>query len=330
MYEEIERLNVEAQEYAKRLNVVLEEVKRVIVGQKHVLNKLLICLIADGHVLLEGVPGLAKTLMVKTLSDTLTAKFVRIQFTPDLLPADITGTKIYEHRTAAFSTQKGPIFSNFILADEINRAPPKVQSALLEAMQERQVSIQGETFKLDTPFMVMATQNPIETEGTYKLPEAQVDRFTLKLLIDYPNREEEKTIIQRNTQGIEITPAEVLTGDEVIEIQRFNQRIYADEKIEDYVTELVDATRYPANYELGGDFEGLIEYGASPRASIWLILTGKAHALLNERGYVIPEDIKAVAHEVLRHRLILTYEAEAEGITSDNIIDKILATVKAP
>jgi len=244
--------------------------------------------------------------------------------------ADITGTKIYEHRTAAFSTQKGPIFSNFILADEINRAPPKVQSALLEAMQERQVTIQGETFKLDTPFMVMATQNPIETEGTYKLPEAQVDRFTFKLLIEYPNREEEKTIIQRNTQGIEITPAEVLTGDEVIEIQRFNQRIYADEKIEDYVTELVDATRYPANYELGGDLEGLIEYGASPRASIWLILTGKAHALLNERGYVIPEDIKAVAHEVLRHRLILTYEAEAEGITSDNIIDKILATVKAP
>jgi MoxR-like ATPase len=328
MHEEIERLTVQAQEHSRRLNVVLEEIKRVIVGQQYVLHKLLICLIADGHVLLEGVPGLAKTLMVKTLSSTFSARFRRIQFTPDLLPADITGTKIYEHRTASFSTQKGPIFCNFMLADEINRAPPKVQSALLEAMQERQVSIQGETFALDKPFLVLATQNPIETEGTYKLPEAQVDRFTFKLLIAYPKREEEKTIIERNTQGLEITPREVLTAEDVISIQRFNQKIYADEKIADYVTELVDATRYPENHALNVD--GLIEYGASPRASIWLILTGKAHALLHGRGYVIPEDIKAVAHDVLRHRIILSYEAEAEGITSDLIIDKILANVKAP
>ncbi|MCW3133224.1 MAG: AAA family ATPase [Methanophagales archaeon] len=327
---EIEQLNSHARAYCKKLNDALNEIKRVIVGQEEILNKLMICLVADGHVLLEGVPGLAKTLMVKTLSDTLAARFCRIQFTPDLLPADIIGTKIYDHRTASFTTQKGPIFSNFILADEINRSPPKVQSALLEAMQERQVSIQGETFGLDSPFLVLATQNPIETEGTYKLPEAQVDRFTFKLLIEYPKREEEKAIIQRNTQGIAIRPTKVLTTRDIIEIQRFNQKIYADEMIEDYVTELVDATRYPENYKLGGDIKGLVEYGASPRASIWLILTGKAHALLNARGYVIPEDIKAVAHDVLRHRIILTYEAEAEGITADDIIDKIMANIRAP
>jgi MoxR-like ATPase len=327
---EIEQLNSQAHAYSKGINNALSEIKRVIVGQEHILNKLLICLVAEGHVLLEGVPGLAKTLMVKTLSDTLSARFCRIQFTPDLLPADIIGTKIYDHRTASFTTQKGPIFSNFILADEINRAPPKVQSALLEAMQERQVSIQGETFRLDQPFMVLATQNPIETEGTYKLPEAEVDRFTFKLLIDYPRREEEKIIIQRNTQGIAVTPAKVLSTEDLIEIQSFNQKIYADEMIEDYVTELVDATRYPENYELDGDIKGMIEYGASPRASIWLILAGKAHALLNGRGYVIPEDIKAVAHDVLRHRIILTYEAEAEGITPDHIIDKIIVNIRAP
>jgi len=328
--EEIEQLNTQARAYSSKLNLTLSELKRVIVGQESVLSKLLICLIADGHVLLEGVPGLAKTLMVKTLSDTVSAQFCRIQFTPDLLPADITGTKIYDHRTASFSTQKGPIFNNFILADEINRAPPKVQSALLEAMQERQVSIQGETFMLDSPFLVLATQNPIETEGTYKLPEAQVDRFSFKLLVDYPKKDEEKVIIQRNTQGIEPTPEKVITAEDVIGIQRFNQKIYADEKIEAYVTELVDATRYPANYTLGRDINGLIEYGASPRASIWAILTGKAHALLNGRGYVIPEDIKAVVHDVLRHRIILTYEADAEGFTSDHIIDMLVANIKAP
>ena len=328
--QEIEQLNSQARAYSSKLNVTLNELKRVIVGQELVLSKLLICLIADGHVLLEGVPGLAKTLMVKTLSDTVSAQFCRIQFTPDMLPADITGTKIYDHRTASFSTQKGPIFNNFILADEINRAPPKVQSALLEAMQERQVSIQGETFMLDRPFLVLATQNPIETEGTYKLPEAQVDRFSFKLLVDYPTKDEEKVIIQRNTQGIVLAPGKVLTAGDIIEIQQFNQKIYADEKIEWYVTELVDATRYPENYTLGRDINGLIEYGASPRASIWAILTGKAHALLNGRGYVIPEDIKAVVHDVLRHRIILTYEADAEGITSDHIIDMLVANIKAP
>ena len=328
--QEIEQLNSHACAYSDKLSDTLNELKRVIVGQELVLSKLLICLIADGHVLLEGVPGLAKTLMVKTLSDTVSAQFCRIQFTPDLLPTDITGTKIYDHRTASFSTQKGPIFNNFILADEINRAPPKVQSALLEAMQERQVSIQGETFMLDSPFLVLATQNPIETEGTYKLPEAQVDRFSFKLLVDYPNKDEEKAIIQRNTQGIVLAPGKVLTAGDIIEIQQFNQKIYADEKIEGYVTELVDATRYPENYTLGRDINGLIEYGASPRASIWAILTGKAHALLNGRGYVIPEDIKAVVHDVLRHRIILTYEADAEGITSDHIIDMLVANIKAP
>ncbi len=325
---EIEQLNSHALEYAEKLNQLLSELKRVIVGQEEIMKKLIICLVADGHVLLEGVPGLAKTLMIKTLADTVAASFCRIQFTPDLLPADITGTKIYDHRTASFTTQKGPIFHNFILADEINRAPPKVQSALLEAMQERQVSIQGETFTLDAPFLVMATQNPIETEGTYKLPEAQVDRFTFKLLVGYPSIEEEKIIIERNTRGIVIETREVLTTAQIVEIQRFNQRVYADETIEDYVTRIVDATRKPADYGL--DAEGMIDYGASPRASIWLILTAKAHALLNGRGYVIPEDIKAVAHDVLRHRIILNYEAEAEGISSDDVIDEILARVKAP
>ncbi len=326
--DEIAELNSQALGYAEKLSRVLSELKRVIVGQEEILERLIICLVADGHVLLEGVPGLAKTLMVKTLADTLAASFCRIQFTPDLLPADITGTKIYDHRTGSFSIQKGPVFHNFILADEINRAPPKVQSALLEAMQERQVSIQGETFHLDAPFLVMATQNPIESEGTYKLPEAQVDRFTFKLLIGYPTVEEEKRIIERNTRGIAIDAHEVMSIPEIIEIQRFNQRIYADDTIVDYVTAIVDATREPHKY--GVNAEGLIEYGASPRASIWLVLTGKAHAMLNGRGYVIPEDIKAVAHDVLRHRVILNYEAEAEGVTSDDVIEEILARVRAP
>ena len=328
MNSEIKKLNSQAEKYSESLEKVLEELKKTIVGQEGILEKLLISLIADGHVLLEGVPGLAKTLMVKTLSDTINTSFCRIQFTPDLLPADIIGTKIYDHRKGNFYTQKGPIFHNFILADEINRAPPKVQSALLEAMQERQVSIQGDTFKLSKPFLVIATQNPIETEGTYKLPEAQVDRFAMKLLVDYPKKDEEKFIIQRNTQGIEIKTKKILDSKKIVEIQRFNQKIYADEKIEEYVAEIVDATRHPKNYNL--DVDGLIEYGASPRASIWLILCGKAHALLNGRGYVIPEDIKAVANEVLRHRIILTYEAEAEEITSDKIINKIISKIKAP
>lgn len=328
MNKEIKLLNLEAQKYSKKLNSVLEEVKKTIVGQEEILNKLLISLIADGHVLLEGVPGLAKTLMIKTLSDTFNASFCRIQFTPDLLPADIIGTKIYDHRKGNFYTQKGPIFNNFILADEINRAPPKVQSALLEAMQERQVSIHGDTFKLEKPFLVLATQNPIETAGVYELPEAQVDRFTFKLLIKYPKIIEEKIIIQRNTMGFKIKTKTILTSKDIVKIQEFNQKIYADEKIEDYVTKIIDATRNPEKYGL--DMNGMIEYGASPRASIWLILTAKAHALLNSRGYVLPEDIKTVAHDVLRHRIILTYEAEAEGITSDKIIDDILSKIRSP
>jgi len=328
MNSEIKKLNSQAEKYSESLEKALEELKKTIVGQENILEKLLISLIADGHVLLEGVPGLAKTLMVKTLAETINANFCRIQFTPDLLPADIIGTKIYDHIKGNFYTQKGPIFHNFILADEINRAPPKVQSALLEAMQERQVSIQGDTFKLSKPFLVIATQNPIETEGTYKLPEAQVDRFAMKLLVDYPKKDEEKFIIQRNTQGIEIKTKKILDSKKIVEIQRFNQKIYADEKIEEYVAEIVDATRHPKNYNL--DIDGLIEYGASPRASIWLILCGKAHALLNGRGYVIPEDIKAIAHDVLRHRIILTYEAEAEEITSDRIINKIISKIKSP
>lgn len=328
MNEDVKELNLHAQKFAQKIDVVLDEVKKVIVGQEDILNKLLISTIGGGHVLLEGVPGLAKTLMVKTLSETFNSSFCRIQFTPDLLPADIIGTKIYDHSKGTFYTQKGPIFHNFILADEINRAPPKVQSALLEAMQERQVSIHGETFKLMMPFLVLATQNPIETEGTYKLPEAQVDRFTFKLLINYPKKDEEKCIIQRNTRGVEIKTKSILTSEEIVEIQKFNQKIYADEKIEDYVTSIVDATRYPGNYGL--DVNGMIEYGASPRASIWLILTAKAHALLNGRGYVVPEDIKAVAHDVLRHRIILTYEAEAEAITTDKIIEMVLSRIRPP
>ncbi len=328
MNQEIKKLNQQAQAYTNEISRVTEEIKKVIVGQDEIIEGLMIALIADGHVLLEGVPGLAKTLMMKTAADAVHATFHRIQFTPDLLPADIVGTKIYEHKKADFSTKKGPIFANFILADEINRAPPKVQSALLESMQEHQVTIQGETFPLERPFLVMATQNPIETEGTYKLPEAQVDRFMFKMLISYPDKKEEKVIIQRMTQGIDIEVKKVISKDEILKIQRFNQSIYVDEKIEDYVTSLVDATRNPSKY--GVSANGHIEYGASPRASIWLILAAKAHALLNNRGYVIPEDIKAVAHNVLRHRLILTYEAEAEEITPDEIIDKILDKIKVP
>ena len=328
MDDEIKKLTDKAQKYSEKIEMLRNEMKKIIVGQEEVLDKLFVCLISDGHVLLEGVPGLAKTLMVKTLADTINSSFCRIQFTPDLLPADIIGTKIYDHIKGSFYTQKGPIFNNFILADEINRAPPKVQSALLEAMQERQVSIQGNTFKLEKPFLVLATQNPIETEGTYKLPEAQVDRFTFKLLIDYPKKHEEKMIIKRNTQGIEPKAKKVLNKDDLLEIQKFVQKIYADEKIEEYVTHIVDATRHPEDYDL--NLNGMIEYGASPRASIWLIITAKAHALIEGRGYVLPEDIRYVAHDVLRHRIILTYEAEAENITSDKIIEMILSKIKSP
>lgn len=328
MDEEIQKLNETASYYSEHISRLKAEIKHKIIGQDDIIDDMLIALISQGHVLLEGVPGLAKTLMVKTMSECLDCDFVRLQFTPDLLPADITGTKIYNHNEASFSTLKGPIFANFVLADEINRAPPKVQSALLEAMQERQVSIQGDTFKLERPFLVMATQNPIESEGTYKLPEAQVDRFMFKLLIDYPTKDEEIEIIERFTQGMKPDISKILTSDQIIDIQDFNPQVYADMKIKDYVAQIVDATRHPQSYSV--DAEGHIEYGASPRASLWLILAAKAHAIINRRGYVIPEDVKAVAYNVLRHRILLNYEAEVEEITSDQIIAQILNTVKVP
>ena len=325
---EIQSLNEQSKKYSEQIMQIVDEVQKVIVGQEQVIKKLVISMMADGHVLLEGVPGLAKTKMVDTLSKTISSNFCRIQFTPDLLPADIIGTKIYDNKEEKFTTEKGPIFSNLILADEINRAPPKVQSALLEAMQERQVSIHGDTYEIEKPFLVLATQNPIESEGTYRLPEAQVDRFALKLIIDYPSKDNEKLIIQRNTQENKPTAQNIISKEKILEIQNFVQKIYADEKIEEYVSSIVDATRNPKNYDLGLD--GIIEFGASPRASIWLILAAKAHALLSGRGFVIPEDIKSIANDVLRHRIILTFEAEAEGNTSDDLINKILEKVRAP
>lgn len=314
--------------YSKELEAVMNEMHRVIIGQEIVLEKLILALVADGHVLLEGMPGLAKTLMIKTLSDTIEASFKRIQFTPDLLPADIIGTRIYNQHTGSFSTKKGPIFANFILADEINRAPPKVQSALLEAMQERQVTISDESHTLEKPFLVMATQNPIETQGTYELPEAQVDRFMFKLLLDYPTQKQEQEIISMIAGGSVPGIRKIITLQKIIEIQNFNHRIYMDEKISKYITDIVQATRKPEQYGLDvGDF---IEYGSSPRASIYLALGGKAGALLAGRGYVIPEDIKKMAKDVLRHRIILTYEALAEDVTSDRIISSILEKVPVP
>ena len=301
---------------------------KVIVGQKKMIASLLIGLLGNGHILLEGVPGLAKTLAINTLSNAVHGSFSRIQFTPDLLPADILGTKIYKNASGSFVTQKGPIFHNFVLADEINRAPPKVQSALLEAMQERNVSIHGDTFELKKPFLVLATQNPIENEGTYKLPEAQVDRFALKILIDYPSKQEELEIIEKNSSTQENTVKTVISPEEILEIQKFNEKIYADKVITEYIADIVNATRNPKDYDL--DLENMIEFGASPRASIWLMRTAKANAMLNGRGFIIPEDIKAVAHEVLRHRIILTFEAEANGITSDKVIDFVLEKISPP
>ena len=314
--------------YSNIISNVIEETQKSIIGQKSIIKKILISIISDGHVLLESVPGLAKTLMIKTMADIFSVNNVRIQFTPDLLPADIVGTKIYKSNSNEFEIQKGPIFHNFILADEINRAPPKVQSALLEAMQEKQVSIHGETFQLDKPFLVLATQNPIENEGTYKLPEAQVDRFALKILIDYPTKEEEIKIIEKNTTTSEIKVNAILKSKEIIEMQEFNSKIYADNVILKYVTTIIDATRNPNQYKL--DLENIIEFGASPRASIWLIKAAKANAMINGRGYVIPEDIKEIAHEVLRHRLILTFEAEADEINTDKVIDIILDKITSP
>nr|WP_319537559.1 MoxR family ATPase [uncultured Methanospirillum sp.] len=328
MNEEILALTKEAKQYADLLIPLRDEISRVIVGQCEIVDRLVISLVADGHVLLEGVPGIAKTLLIKTLAQGIDASFSRIQFTPDLLPADITGTKIFNQQSSSFSTVKGPIFSQFVLADEINRAPPKVQSALLEAMQERQVTIQGETFKLPSPFFVLATENPIEHEGTYPLPEAQMDRFMFKIIMGYPSKAEEVTILDRFTEGIKITPQPVITADTILSVQQFLPRVYADVEIKNYVTSIVDATRNSECYGL--QLADYIAYGASPRATIFLVLGAKAHALLRGRGYVVPEDVKAIAAEVLRHRIILTYQAEADGVTTDSVIIQILKNVPVP
>lgn len=302
---------------------------QVIIGQKHLVESLLIGLLSDGHVLLEGVPGLAKTLAIKTLASLIDAKYSRIQFTPDLLPADVVGTMVYSQKDESFQVKKGPIFANFVLADEINRAPAKVQSALLEAMQERQVTISKTTFPLEEPFLVLATQNPIEQEGTYPLPEAQVDRFMLKVVIDYPKLEEEKLIIRQNISGEKFNVKPILKAEEIIEARKVVRQVYLDEKIERYIVDIVFATRYPEKYDLK-ELKGMIAFGGSPRASISLALGARTYAFIKRRGYVIPEDVRAVAHDVLRHRIGLTYEAEASNMTSDEIISKILNKVEVP
>ena len=302
---------------------------QVIVGQKHLVESLLIGLLSDGHVLLEGVPGLAKTLAIKTLASLIDAQYSRIQFTPDLLPADVIGTMVYSQKDETFQIKKGPVFANFVLADEINRAPAKVQSALLEAMQERQVTIGRETFKLPEPFLVLATQNPIEQEGTYPLPEAQVDRFMLKVVIDYPKQEEEKLIIRQNISGDKFNVKPILKADEILEARKVVRQVYLDEKIEKYIVDIVFATRYPDKYDLK-ELKDMIGFGGSPRASINLALAARSYAFIKRRGYVIPEDVRAVAHDVLRHRIGLTYEAEASNTTSDEIISKILNKVEVP
>ena len=302
---------------------------QVIVGQKHLVESLLIGLLSDGHVLLEGVPGLAKTLAIKTLASLIDAQYSRIQFTPDLLPVDVIGTMVYSQKDETFQVKKGPVFANFVLADEINRAPAKVQSALLEAMQERQVTIGKETFKLPEPFLVLATQNPIEQEGTYPLPEAQVDRFMLKVVIDYPKLEEEKLIIRQNINGDKLSVKPILKADEIIEARKVVRQVYLDEKIEKYIVDIVFATRYPEKYDLK-ELKDMIGFGGSPRASINLALAARSYAFIKRRGYVIPEDVRAVAHDVLRHRIGLTYEAEASNMTSDEIVSKILNKVEVP
>ena len=302
---------------------------QVIVGQKHLVESLLIGLLADGHILLEGLPGLAKTLAIKTLSELIDADFSRIQFTPDLLPADVVGTMVYSQKSEEFKVKRGPVFANFVLADEINRAPAKVQSALLEAMQERQVTIGKETFKMPQPFPVLATQNPIEQEGTYPLPEAQVDRFMLKVVIGYPELQEEKRIIRQNITGEKIEVKPILKPEEIIEARKVVRQVYLDEKIEQYIADIVFATRYPDKYDMK-DLKEMISFGASPRASINLALAARAYAFIKRRGYVVPEDVRAVAHDVLRHRIGLSYEAEASNISADEIVSQILNRVEVP
>ncbi len=326
---DIRELNEKIQKESAFIDIIRLEMDKVIIGQKSMVERLLIGLLSNGHILLEGVPGLAKTLAINSLANVVKADFSRIQFTPDLLPADLLGTLIYSQKNEEFVVRKGPIFSNFILADEINRSPAKVQSALLEAMQERQVTIGDETFKLEEPFLVMATQNPIEQEGTYPLPEAQVDRFMLKVVIGYPTKEEEKMILRQNIQNSFPKTLPVVTPEEILRARKVVREVYLDEKIENYITDIVFATRFPEKYKLE-DLSPMIAYGGSPRASIGLALAAKAYAFIKRRGYVIPEDIRAIAHDVLRHRIGLTYEAEAENITSEDIINQVLNTVEVP
>jgi MoxR-like ATPase len=326
---DIRELNERIERQSAFVTNLMAGMDQVIVGQKHLIESLLIGLLSDGHILLEGVPGLAKTLAIKTLSSLIDAKYSRIQFTPDLLPADVIGTMIYSQKDEQFIAKRGPIFANFVLADEINRAPAKVQSALLEAMQERQVTIGKNTFALPKPFLVLATQNPIEQEGTYPLPEAQVDRFMLKVIIDYPKLEEEKLIIRQQIKGEEQSIRPLLSTNEIIEARDVVRKVYLDEKIEQYIADIVFSTRYPEKYGLK-EIKDYIEFGGSPRASINLALASRAYAFIKRRGYVIPEDVRAVAHDVLRHRIGLTYEAEANNINSDEIISKILNKVEVP
>ena len=326
---DIRELNEKIQRESQFIDLINMEMSKVIVGQKHMTERLLIGLLSNGHILLEGVPGLAKTLAIKTLANIVDADFSRIQFTPDLLPADLVGTMIYSQKTEEFMVKKGPVFANFVLADEINRSPAKVQSALLEAMQEHQVTIGESTFALPDPFLVMATQNPIEQEGTYPLPEAQVDRFMLKVVINYPKKEEEKVILRQNINKEYPEIHKVTSTKDILNARKVCREVYLDEKIENYITDIVFASRYPEEFKLK-KFAGMISYGGSPRATINLALAAKAYAFIKRRGYVIPEDVRAVAPDVMRHRIGLTYEAEAENITTEDIINEILNIVEVP
>lgn len=326
---DIKELNERIQKESAFVDMINLEMDKVIVGQKYMVERLLIAMLSNGHILLECVPGLAKTLAIKSLASTINADFSRIQFTPDLLPADLIGTMIYNQKKEEFTIRKGPVFANFILADEINRAPAKVQSALLEAMQEKQVTIGDETFKLPEPFLVLATQNPIEQEGTYPLPEAQVDRFMLKVVIGYPTKEDEKKIIRQNLAHAAPIVNSILSTTEILNARKVVKDVYMDEKIEKYIVDIVFATRYPSDYKLD-KFKQLISFGGSPRASINLAMASKAYAFIKRRGYVIPEDVRAICQDVLRHRVGLTYEAEAENITSEMVVNEILNTVEVP
>lgn len=329
MSTDIRALGEQIKQESAFLEILQMELSKALVGQKYMVERLMVALLSNGHVLLEGVPGLAKTLALRSLATVIDAKYSRIQFTPDLLPADITGTVIYNQKENQFAIHKGPVFANFILADEINRAPAKVQSALLEAMQERQITIGNETFKLEEPFLVMATQNPLEQEGTYPLPEAQLDRFMLKLIIGYPTKEEERVIIRNNIAKVKTVLQKVIHPTQILEARNTVKDIYMDEKIEQYIIDIVFATRNPGSYKLQ-KLQTYITYGASPRASINLAIAAKAYAYLKHRAYVIPEDVKAIAHDVLRHRIGLSYEAEADEVTSDSIISEIIAMVEVP